>query len=45
MISDVIEGRMDGKMPKGKKRNGMMDMIRKERTYGQMEWGALERAE
>ena len=31
-MCDVIEGRMDGKRPKGRKRNVMADMIRKGRT-------------
>ena len=29
LMRDLVEGRMDGKWPKGKKRNGMMDMIGK----------------
>ena len=30
---DIIEGRMDGKKPKEKKRKAMMDMIRKNHIF------------
>ena len=32
----MINDRMDDERPKGRKRKGVMDMIRKERIFGQM---------
>ena len=42
LLKEVIEGRMDGKRPRGRKRIGFLNLIKKG-TYGEMKRRAEDR--
>jgi len=45
MMRDVIEGRMEGKRPRGRKRIGMLDELKDQRPYAAMKRRAEDRSE
>ena len=43
VMKTVIEGRMEGKRPRARKRKGMLDELMEEHTYGEMKRLAEDR--